>query len=256
MRISRLLCVGLPVLLTIAALVSFLVVALSGVTHHGVNLFRLDTEDLSIDPASFEGIAGRLLDANNKTRSDMKIDNITANDLHLAKSYDVNVFGFCWMDQDSKDYHCSDSGFDWASHYLNTTTLDNLRSPSGIRIQFPEELNRALRFFAHISTWTQGAIVMALLTLFAELAVGILSVFSRTISCITWLITVIAIILVCSAASLATAQAVVVVSAVETTARWYGVHSQINISFIATVWVGFAFTISSGLFWLLTICCG
>ncbi|KFA79423.1 hypothetical protein S40288_10429, partial [Stachybotrys chartarum IBT 40288] len=224
-------------------------------THRRLYLFRLDTEDLLIDPTSIEGIAGRLLDVDNKARSDVKFDNITANDLHLAKNYDVNIFGFCWIDQDSSDYHCSDSDFDWASNYLNTTTLDNLRSPSGVRIQLPDELNNALRIFLRISTWTQVAIVIALLALSIELVVGTLSNLSRVISCITWLIAGIAIIWVCIAASLATAQAVVVVSAVETTTEWYGVHGQINASFIATLWLGVAFAISSGLFWLFTICC-
>ncbi|KAH7304382.1 actin cortical patch SUR7/pH-response regulator pali [Stachybotrys elegans] len=257
MRVGRLLCVGLPVLLTTAALVVFLVAALSlsGATHHRLYLFRLDTEDLLIDPANIEGIAGRFLDANNKDIKIDKIDNITAEDLHLAKRYDVNIFGFCWIDQDSNDYHCSDRDFDWASNYLNTTTLDDLRSPSGVRIQLPDELNNALRIFLRISRWTQAAIVMALLALGIELIVGTLSNYSRLISAITWLIAGVAIIWVCIAASLVTAQAVVVVSAVETTTQWYGVHGQINGGFIATVWLGVAFAISSGLFWLFTICC-
>jgi hypothetical protein len=255
MRSGRLICVGIPILLTTGAFVSSLFATLSGITHYQLYLFHLDTEDLLINPGRIDDVTERLLDARIKAHLEVDADGITSKELHLAKNYDVNIFGFCWTDQDSNDYRCTDGDFDWASHYLNITAIKNLHSPSGVRIQIPEELYSAIRVFTLISRYTQVSFVIALLTLAIELAVGALSNCSRLISCITWFIAATAAIFVCIAASLATAQAAIIVGAMEATTEWHGIHGRINGSFIAAVWISFIFAVSSGLFWLLTICC-
>ncbi|KAI9171719.1 integral membrane [Paramyrothecium foliicola] len=256
MAVGRFLCVGLPLILTIGAIVSMLIATLSGVAHNRLSLFSLDTEELSISRADIDNVADKLFDVDLpdiKARQDVKSDNITAKDLQLGKSYDVNLWGYCWTDFDSGDRHCSDAEYNWASKSMNTSSIQD---PTGqIKISLPEELEGAIKAFTNVSKWTQIATVIALIALGIELIVGIFSNFSRVVSCVTWLVAGIATVLTGVAATLATVQAALVVGAVESTAKWYGVRGSINTNYLATVWISFAFAMAAGLFWLFTICC-
>ncbi|KAH7320177.1 integral membrane protein [Stachybotrys elegans] len=286
---GRFVCVLLPLLLTLAAIVAFMVAALTGVAHNDLYLFHLDVEDLSIDRFTLEnlvddlGIDDRvnetLSDANDRIsdaadrlgddigdlgqriggsrlmiRQDTQQDNITAATLGLSKSYDVSFWGYCYVDQ-SDDRHCTDTDVNWAMNTLNDTYMGEFTTPTGVRVEFPDEITGPLRAFRQLSRWTGIAVIVALVVLGAELVIGILSNFSRIISCITYIIGLLAIVMTGVAAGLATAQAVVVVGAVEATARRYGVRGSINGRFLSIVWIGFAFTLAASLFWLFTICC-
>jgi hypothetical protein len=251
--VGRFLCVGLPIILTIAAIVSMLIATLSGVAHNRMSLFSLNTTELSFNEADIDTVIDKLLDID--TRDNSKSVNITAQDLNLAGSYDVNLWGFCWTDFDKKDRHCTDAKFDWAAKSLNTSYIENFGSPAGVKIKIPDEIEDALKAFRTVSKWTQIATIIALVALVVELVLGIFSNFSRIISCVTWLVAGIATTLTGAAAGLATAQAAVVVGAVETTAKYYGVRGEIGGRYLATIWLSFAFAMGAGLFWLFTVCC-
>lgn len=278
MGAGRFVCVLLPVLLTVAAIVSFLIATLTGVAHNRMYLFRLDTQNLTIDQASLASFADDLgvgddldsitndindlsdtISGNSRVkrlalRQDVQTDNITAQDLGMAKQYDVSFWGYCYVDFND-DRHCTDSEMNWAANTLNDSYLEEFASVSGVSIALPDEITGPLRAFREISRWTGIAFIVALVVLGVELVIGILSNFSRAISCVTWLVGLLAIIVTGVAAALATAQAAVVVGAVEATAWRYGVEGHINTRFLATIWIGFAFTLAASLFFLFTVCC-
>jgi len=54
---------------------------------------------------------------------------------------------------------------------------------------------------------------------------------------------------------MATVQSSVVIAAIDSTAKAYGVKGSINTSFLATTWLAVAFSIAAGLFWSFTMCC-
>jgi hypothetical protein len=251
MGAGRFLCVGMPVLLVTAAIVSMLIATLSGVAHNRLYLFSLDTENITVSHASLGNFKDRLgIDLpGDFVEGDGK--NVTAKELKLAKSYDVNLFGYCWVEMESGDRHCTDAKFDWASESLNSTYIENLNKG----LDLPEEVEGALKAFVKFSKYTQVAAIVALIALGLELVVGVFSNFSRAISCITWLIAGIATTLTGVAATLATVQAAVVIGTVEATAKWYGAKGSINGRYLATVWISFAFALAAGMFWIFTICC-
>jgi hypothetical protein len=300
MGAGRFACVLLPILLTVAAIVSLLVATLAGVAHNRMYLFSLDTEDLSIDPItvqsllddagipseddirngisdltdsagelagdagdSISGAAGDAGDSISNTLNGRHIEvrqteltgNITARDLNMAREYDVTLWGFCYVPFGSDDRHCTDAELGWANSWLNDTALEGVNSTSGITIRLPSEITGPLRAFREVSRWTSIAFIIALVCLGIQLVIGIMSNFSRIISCVTWLIGMLSIVLVGVAASLATAQAAIVVGVVEATAFRYGVQGSINTNFLATIWIGFAFTLVANTFWLCTVCC-
>jgi hypothetical protein len=266
-NVGRFVCVGLPFALTVASLIALLVAALAGVTDKNLFMFRVNTTNLSISPASviklvtsrspepFDFHDAKFLEE----KDTIQTTNITAQDLGLGDVYDVSLWGFC------ATYHngtkiCSKMQYNWAEIELNTTknTVDSVNTMitlTGKKIALPKEVNDAINAFGAITRWTEIVFIIALLSLAIELFFGIFASCSRVLSCLTWLIAGVATLAVIGAASMATAMSVVVVGTVEGTAKFYGVQSEFNTRYLATVWISVAFAIAAGFFWFFTICC-
>ena len=250
MQVGRFACVALPIILTIGAIISFMIATLSGVAHDSLYIFSVDLENLSINPDLINDFVQNLnIDLPSKRQS----SEITAGDLGLGGSYDITLWGYCSNNDGKRE--CTSPEFDWAHDCIQNDILDKIGSVGNLNIDLPDELNTALDIFSTVTRYTEIAFIVALSVLGLELFIGIFSNCTRIISCLTWLIGIAAIVLCVAAAGLATAMAVVVVSAVEATASEYGVRGSFNGNFLACVWIGAAFAIAASLFWLFTICC-
>lgn len=250
MGVGRFFCVALPFALTIGSIVFLLIGSLAGVADKGLYLLRLDVTDLSISPADAEHIVAN---KDNLIRS-AKTDNITAIDLGLSKTYDISLWGYCSTDQEG-NRHCKKPKFDWATIALNSSFVDDFGSAAGVDIELPKEITNALKVFSKVTKWTEVAFMAALIALGVEILLGIFANCSRIFSCFTYIVSGIATALVIAAASLATALTAIVVGAVESTAKFYGVRGKINTTFLGVIWIAVVFAIAASLFWLFTICC-
>lgn len=250
MGVGRFFCVALPLILTIASTIALLIATLSGVAHNQLWMFQLDTRNLSINPADAAHLAGKI----GISLRDVKTDNISAADLNLANTYEVDLWGYCSTGTDGKR-QCTKAKFDWASTALNTSFIDSFTSSAGVKIELPNEVKNALKTFRTVTKWTQVAFIVALVALGVELFVGIFANCSRVVSCLTWLVAGVTAVLVGVAAGLSTAMATVVIGAVESTAKYYGVKGSVGGRFLATVWIATAFAIGAAFFWIFTICC-
>ncbi|POR38035.1 Uncharacterized protein TPAR_01748 [Tolypocladium paradoxum] len=254
MGVGRFFCVALPILLTIASIVALLIATLSGVAHNSFYLFRVNVTDLSINPANLDNIANKIGGGLKIRANNVQTSNITAGNLGLDNVYDVNLWGYCTTDKAGKR-ECTKAQFDWASTKLNTTWIENFGAAAGAKISLPKEIKDALNVFRTVTKWTEVAFIIALVALGIELFVGIFASCSRVVSCLTWLVASIAAVLVGAAAGLATAMATIVIGAVESTAKYYGVKGSFDTKFLAAVWIATAFAIGAAFFWLFTICC-
>ncbi|PHH85538.1 hypothetical protein CDD83_283 [Cordyceps sp. RAO-2017] len=263
MAVGRFVCVSVPLVLTIAAIISLLVATLSGVTHNSLYVFRVNISGLSVNPSSLGDLRNLVNIPQVKPRADLPAilgklplagGNITAAAFGVGGVVDVNLWGFCTTDKDGKR-ECTKSQFDWASRELNTTRLEGLGDAVGVKVNLPNEVQDGLKAFAALAKWTEVAFIVALVALGIELVVGILSTFSRVISCLTWLTAGVTAVLVGVAAGLATAMGSLVVGTVEATARAYGVKGDIGGRFLAACWLAFAFATAAAFFWFFTICC-
>lgn len=266
---------ALPFILCAASLIALLVAGLAGVADKSLYMFQVNTTDLSISPLSissvlnsrspepnpqFHDVVGILTDATDSatgTKADTASGgNVTAADLGLYNIYDVGLWGYCYTTQNgTRD--CTKPAFNWAETALNKTTGDikTLITLAGKNVTLPSGITDAITAFGTVSRWTQITFVIAYVALAVELFFGIFANCSRAFSCITFIIAAVATVAVCSAAALATATSVVVVGAVEGTARFYGVGGSFNTRYLAAVWIAAAFAIGAGFFWLFTICC-
>jgi hypothetical protein len=288
-NLGRYVCVAVPFILALASMIALLVAGLAGVADKSLYMFQVNTTNLEISPASITNLISArtpqavgfhdpsLLDgtagsdsgsnpgaaADTKTGSSTtgtsgspKTSNITAADLGLSNLYDIGLWGWCYTSQNGTRT-CTKPEFNWAQKELNMTTsnLKTLATKAGQNITLPKEITDAVEAFGTITKWTEVVFIIAVIALGIELIVGLFTSCSRIVSCITYLIAGVATVAVCTFASLATAMAVVVVGAVEASAKFYGVKADMNTKYLATVWIAAAFAIAAGFFWLFTICC-
>ncbi|KAF4504276.1 hypothetical protein G6O67_008448 [Ophiocordyceps sinensis] len=254
MGVGRFFCVGLPLVLTLASIIALLVATLSGVTHNSLYIFRVNVSDLSVNPSALGNVDGLIGNLKLNGRADLPAGNITAAKLGLGDVYDVTLWGFCTTSRDGKR-ECTQARFDWASQQLNTSWIENMGAPAGVKVALPNEVQQGLNAFGTLVKWTEVAFVVALVALGVELVVGVFSNFSRVLSCLTWLTAGIAALLVGIAAGLATAMGTVVIGTFETAARPYGVRGSVGGQFLAAAWIACALAIGAAFFWLLTVCC-
>lgn len=265
MAIGRAICVGLPLLLTIASLAALLYATLAGVAHHNTFMFKLDTTNLTLDRQGIESIAkGAGVDVSSIGK-DLGIDidgllnkatggqNVTAKELNLDYVFEVDLWGFCYTKD--KQRNCTKAEFNWAARTLNDTYLKSFGTEAGVSIPLPKDIQAPIKVFRTVLKVTEIAFIAANILLGVELLVGILASCSRVVSCLTWLIACITTVVVFAAAGLATGVSATVVGAVEASAKVYGVKGGIQTSFLAAVWISAAFALGANLFWVFTICC-
>ncbi|KAI1496013.1 SUR7/PalI family-domain-containing protein [Biscogniauxia marginata] len=277
MGAGRFVCVALPFILTVGSIICGLIAGLTGVTNTNLYLFRIDLTDLSVNVGQLQALVSSANDIINSRSADpydwseaasdadsvsdaaSAIENanstaITAADVGLANTYDFNLWGYCITPQNGSR-NCTKAKYNWAEEALNTDWVENFTNVAGLNITIPDEINDGLTLFKTISRWTEIVYVISMVLLGLELVVGLFSVCSRAVSCLTWLVSGFATAAVIAAAVMMTVMGSVVVGAIEGAASQYGVDGSLNNSFLATIWIGAAFALGASLFWLFSACC-
>ncbi len=262
MGAGRFLCVSVPLGLTFASMVCILIAMLSGVTNKNLDMFQADTANLSISSSSLENLANLAkreahfsdLTTAALSGSVSSSTNITAADLGLADTYKVNMWNYCYSS--GKNTTCTKAKFNWAASALNTTAIEALAtSTAGVNVTLPTEMKDSLKTFIVFSKWTEVVYIIAFIASVIELVLGVFAICSRAGSCITSLASGFATTTIIAASIMATVQSSIVVAALKSTAKAYGVNASLNTSFLAVTWLAVAFSIAGGLFWMFTTCC-
>lgn len=278
MGFGRFLCVGVPFGLTLASLVCLLIASLAGVTDKSLDLFVVNTTNLSISSSTIlnlenafrkRGIADLHTAALNNPTTTSATDSIesaiasvtgtsgateiTAKELGLADSYKVSLWSYCAVTE--KNTTCTKAKFNWAASALNTTSFDTLSNSTGVNATLPSDVEHSLKTFIHVSKWTQVVYIIALIATGLELFLGLFAICSRAASCVTYIIAGFSTTAVVIASIMATVLGSVTVGAIKTAAKAYGVEASIDTHFLAVTWLAVVFSIASSFFWVFTICC-
>lgn len=290
---GRMVCVALPFILTVASLIAMLVAGLAGVSDKSLYMFMVNTTDFSVSATSITNLlADRSLvereawggesatpttgdsaaavasasaaaatatskaDAEAAVANAVSGTNITGSDLGLSDIYYVNLWNYC-QSVSTGGKECKKAQYNWAANATKSfeTELNTVASASGENVTLPDAIKTAMNTFGTVTRWTEIVFMIAYVALAVSLLFGIFANCSRAFSCCTFIIAAFAAVAVCAAAVLATVTAAVVIGAVEGTAKKYGVTGNINTRFLSTVWIGAAFAIAAGFFWMFTICC-
>jgi hypothetical protein len=273
MGVGRFICVGLPFGLTLASLVCILIAMLAGISNKDLDLFEVNTKNLSIASSDlanlanllkrdlfttreghFSGLTVTALNGAAQTAAATGSVNITATDLGLADSYKVSLWNYCAVT--GTKANCTSAKFNWAATALNTTAIETLvNSTAGVSVKLPKSLTGALKTFTIFSKWTEVVYIIAVITCAFEIFLSLFAFCSRAGSCITFLISGLSTTTIIAASIMATVEASITVGAIESVSKAYGATSHINTSFLATTWLAVVFSIASGFFWTFTICC-
>lgn len=246
--IGRTFCVSLPVLLTVGAIVTLLIPMLAGAAHNNMSLFQINLKNVTIKTSQLSQLG-------DLTGIHLRDDTvITAAKFGLADTYDITLWGYCKTTDGKRE--CTKPQFDWASHTLNDTVLNDFGASVGIKgVALPKDVAGAIRVFRTIWKFTEIAFIMAAVALGLELVIGIFAVFSRAISCLVWLEAIVATCLVIAASAMATATAGIVTGAIKGTAGAFHVEATIWTNFLVAIWLSAAFSIAAISFWIATVCC-
>ncbi|RYO74543.1 hypothetical protein DL764_010802 [Monosporascus ibericus] len=293
MSVGRYFCVALPFILAVASIVCLLIVGLTGITDTDLYMFRIDVSNLTIDTAVLADLAGVDSDqleqlnnltsrthesslnwhdesavedfANSNTQASSVLDGLdsleslnglTANDLGLAKVYDINLWGYCATYQDDS-HNCTHPAFNWAEGRISeeNNLLTTLQDIPGANDTAIPRIVEGLQAFEQLNKWTEVVYIMAMIALALEIAIGLFTACSRAVSCVTWLVSGVATLFVIGAASMMTVMASVAVGTIETFGSSQGANANFHTGFLAIAWLGAAFAIAASSFWLFTICC-
>ncbi|RAL61853.1 hypothetical protein DID88_002916 [Monilinia fructigena] len=278
MGFGRFLCVGVPFGLTLASLVCLLMASLAGITDKSLELFTVNTTNLSISSSTLLSLEKSVtkrglgdlhvsaLTSTSTSSAQSSLEsliasatgtdsavNITAKDLGLANSYQISLWSYCATTGTNRT--CSSPKFNWAASSLNTSSIDSLAASTGTNVTLPSDIKHALKTFTVVSKWTQVVYIIALVATATELFLGLFAICSTAASCVTYIISGFSTTAAIVASVMATALCSVTVGAIKSSAKAYGVKANIDTHFLAITWLAVVFSVASSFFWVFTICC-
>ncbi|CRG88450.1 hypothetical protein PISL3812_05480 [Talaromyces islandicus] len=261
-KISRIVCIALPYLLTIAALLCLIVVGIgstdpSSSTSNELYFLRVDLSNLT--NATTSSALTHL--AESAIRNDTKAKELgdalekADKDADIRDFYDVGLWGYCTGNKTSKgDFdvdHCSSRK---AMFWFNPSEVWGLNE-TGVDVLFPETLQKGLSTYEKAAKWMFIAYVIAAISTAVELLVGISAIFSRLGSCVTSIVSGVSTFFTLATAITATALYAALDGLFNTNLKDYQVHSTLGGRMIAVAWLAAAFSIVSGVFWAFSSCC-
>ncbi|KAF4630374.1 hypothetical protein G7Y89_g7759 [Cudoniella acicularis] len=261
MGVGRFICVALPFILTGASLVAMMVAMLAGVTDKSLDMFDVQTKDLSISSSDLLGIEKLVtrFNPNLDTLTTQAIApnavNITASTLELADSYKVSLWAYCRTT--GTNTTCTKAKFNWAASAANTTQIEQLARTAinYNNVTIPKDITDALNTFIAVNRWTEVVYIIAIILTVLEIVVGLTGFCSRIGSCFTYILSGLSSTAIFAASTMATAESAIAVGSIKATAKAYGMDASLNTRFLATTWLATAFSLAAGFFWLFTVCC-
>lgn len=112
-----------------------------------------------------------------------------------------------------------------------------------------------MKTYKTASKWTFVAYIIALIFTVLEILFGVVAIFSKIGSCVTSIISSVGSVALTIASILATVMWSIVVASFNHELKKYGLHASVSTKMLAVTWLAVAFSIASGFFWSLSVCC-
>ncbi|KAF2022068.1 integral membrane protein-like protein [Aaosphaeria arxii CBS 175.79] len=256
-KAGRFACIFLPMALTIASLICTILV-FSGQTNKDMSLPR-DLYFIKINAKDFTADPDTILD---KIPDNIEINNDLLNALQsVAKAddikdfYKVGLWNYCEGEindkGDEKITHCSPRK---TNFWFNPIDVWNLKDTAAQKV-FDDELKNGVEVYSKIAKWVFTAYVVTICLTVAEFIVGIFAIFSRWGSLATTIVSSVQTVFIIGAAGAVTAIYVSLLGVFSAVLSHYKIKAELGGSMMAVVWLGVAFSVASGFFWLISVCC-
>lgn len=263
-KAGRVACIITPMALTVASLVCLLLVMIGQLgsnnkapsTSLGQDLyfFKADTSNFTADPQS---ILNKVDDAGDKLNiNNDLLDALTgaASSKDLKDFYQVGLWSYCEGDKTDgveKITFCSSSKTQFWFDPLDVWGLKN----TSVQNVLGEDLQKGLNTYRKVAGWMNWAFIIAVVLTAAEFIVGFFAIFSRWGSLVTTILSTASSVFSIAAAATATAVYGVLTGVFHTALEPYNIETSMGNKMLQVLWLGVAFSIASGLFWMLSVCC-
>ncbi|KAF1966983.1 hypothetical protein BU23DRAFT_559823 [Bimuria novae-zelandiae CBS 107.79] len=253
-KAGRFACIFTPMAMTIASLIC-LVVVLSGQAYQkselsrGLYFFKADTTAFKADP---DTILDKLPEG--ASPDVVKAFQGAASGGNMRDIYQVGLWNYCEADlKDGKEenWHCTDrQNYFWFNPFA-VWKLEN----TSVQAAFPEDFQNGIDTYHKVSRWMFISYMIALVLTIAEVLLGISAIFSRWGSLITTIVSTAQTLFIIAAAATSTALYGTLISVFRTVLDPYQIEASWSSKMLSVLWIGVAFSIGSGFFWLISVCC-
>ncbi|RJE23686.1 integral membrane protein [Aspergillus sclerotialis] len=240
---GRFCCIFTPYVLTIASLICIIIVGLGSTKQSDNNLnnlyfFRANLQNFTTSSKTTQDVSQILsengVDVSNSQLTDALEKAKQAS--NLKDFYTIGLWGYC--DGDVKDNHfkvthCSKPEPEF---WFNPMKVWNME---GMNVQdaLPGDAKKTLNIYKNVSKWMFIAYIIAFIATCVELLVGIFAICSRWGSCVTTLVSGVALLFTAAAF------------------KSYGISGSIGKNMFAATWLAVVFALGACLFWLISSCC-
>ena len=264
-KLGRFACIFTPMVLTIASLVCLIIVALGGTnknnsSFNNLYFFQANTSDINIDP-SLISLPSSVSNVINETTG-VSVDGATSavkSALNIADFYHISLWNYC-----SGDYsHNSTGGISADVKYCSPHQNEFWFNPvavwglnnSNIEQLFPTALRDGLNTYRVVAKWMFIAYIVALISTIVEILIGFLALFSRLGSVATTIVSSVSTFFVVAFALTSTILYATLVGTFNSALEKYNIHGSLGHGMYVATWLAVAFSLASGLFWMLSSCC-
>ncbi|EME49275.1 hypothetical protein DOTSEDRAFT_163502 [Dothistroma septosporum NZE10] len=246
-KAGRVACITIPMALTIASFVCLALVEVAGWNKNTLNslhFFEANLENLTVASSGDDVVT-------------TAIDSVLASSA-VAKIYQVHLWNYCTANKTDGDIdQCSKRKSDFVFDPLTVwavATLENNSEEYEDKI-LGESGRKALSAYRAVAKWMFIAYQVSFWTTLATIVVGILAIFSRWGSLITWALAFVSSFFTIAAVLTSTILFSVLVSALNKALKDYGIRLTLGHSALTTCWLAVAFSWGATLFWLFSVCC-
>ncbi|OAX77373.1 hypothetical protein ACJ72_08331, partial [Emergomyces africanus] len=251
---GRIACIFTPYLLTIGALVCLILVGL-GMTKSSAPLNSIYFVKADLKDADFDS-TGLPQDLFPFTKSLQQADG--EGDLH--DFYLIGLWNHCYGEYENGQYKiikCTDRKAKYWFNPVDEWDLDEYLDDNDQDADkfLPASLDKGLSAYRKVASWMFIAFVVTFVATAVELLLGISAVFSRWGSLVVTIVSAVSSVFFFAAAITATAMYAALTAAVNTSLKPYNIHASLGKNMFAILWLGVAFSLASGVFWLFSVCC-
>ncbi|KAF3004245.1 hypothetical protein E8E13_007590 [Curvularia kusanoi] len=268
-KAGRVACIITPMALTVASLICLLLVMVGQLSNNnkapstslGADLYffkassKADTSNFTADEQTIldkvKGGADKF-----KINSDL-LDALTgaASSKELKDFYQVGLWSYCEGEKDKdgveKITYCSSSKTQFWFNPIEVWGLQN----TSVQNVLGDDLQKGLDTYKKVAGWMNWAFIIATILTAAEFVIGFFAIFSRWGSLVTTILSTASSLFSIAAAATATGVYGVLTGVFHTALEPYNIEASMGNKMLQTMWLGVAFSIASGLFWLLSVCC-
>jgi len=174
----------------------------------------------------------------------------------LKDFYLVGLWSYCEGNKDAKTgdlmvTYCSERKLNFVFDPFNVWQLKNTSAQK----VFGDKFTNGINTYHKVSGWMTWSFIIAMILTVVEFFIGFFALLSRWGSFVTTIISTAQTVFVIAAAGTATAMFATLTGVFNGLLKPYNIQASIGKKMFSVIWLCVAFSLASGFFWLISICC-